>query len=296
MKVGYRCALCLVARGYNQIIRATEDRDTRLSALQQVIELIGRGFTPDAVPSILGTKRDRLVKEATGNSDPYANLKRGANGQALETFPFVRNWVVNHAEGLDRFHAACRAVSLANIIEYDIPGHDGSFVEHFASLEKEVFDIDDVASFYRLVRSGLRVLYLCDNAGEIAFDRLLVSEFRGLGCRVTVAVKGGAALNDALMEDAVEVGMTGVADEVVSTGTDAIGVNPEDCSEEFLRIFEGAELILSKGMANWETMTEFEAPCPTLFLLRTKCEPVAESLGVPLGRNVAKLVPKGFRL
>ena len=142
----------------------------------------------------------------------------------------------------------------------------------------------------------MSVLLLTDNAGEIVFDRLLARELRSLGCRVTVAVKGGPALNDALVEDALMAGISSDVDEIIDTGTDAIGINLEESSEAFRSRFHNAELIVSKGMANWETLTEFPAPCPVLFLFRTKCEPVAVTVGAPLERNVAKLVPKGWRL
>jgi uncharacterized protein with ATP-grasp and redox domains len=98
------------------------------------------------------------------------------------------------------------------------------------------------------------------------------------------------------MEDAEAVGMIEEADLVISTGTDAVGVNLSEVSDEFLDMYQSADIILSKGMANWETLTEYEAPCPTLFLFRAKCEPVATSVGIPLRENVAKLVPQGWRL
>ncbi|MCD6263601.1 DUF89 family protein [Candidatus Bathyarchaeota archaeon] len=296
MKVGYQCALCLVHRAYNQILRATEDRERRFRALSEVIEMLGREFTPEAVPSLLGTKRDRMIRRITGNPDPYYELKRRANREALAMLSLVEALIEVQPTPLERFRMACKAASLGNIIEYDIPGHSALVEDPLRRLEGEEFYIDDTEAFFDWADRGVRVLYLTDNAGEIAFDRLLVRELRRLGCWVTVAVKGGPALNDALMEDALQVGMGDIASEVVTTGADAIGVNPEECSEEFLERFYGSHLILSKGMANWETLTEFGTPTPTLFLLRVKCEPVAENLGAPLGCNVAKLVPKGFRL
>ncbi len=124
----------------------------------------------------------------------------------------------------------------------------------------------------------------------------MVRELRRLGCWVTVAVKGGPSLNDALMEDAEAVGMIGEADLVITTGTDAVGVNLLGVSREFLEVYSSVDVILSKGMANWETLTEYEVPCPTLFLFRAKCEPVAAAVGVPLRENVAKLVPRSWSL
>jgi len=215
---------------------------------------------------------------------------------ALKMLPEVRAFMARQLNKLERFRMTCKAASIGNLIEYDILGHDAILEDPLELLEKEEFYIDDTESFFKLAERGGEVLYLMDNAGEIAFDRLLVEEFKRLGCRVTAAVKGGPALNDALMEDALEVGMDEVADDIITTGTDAIGINLTECSREFLESFYGFQLILSKGMANWETLTEIGTPSPTLFLLRVKCEPVAEALHAPMDRSIAKLVPKGFKL
>jgi uncharacterized protein with ATP-grasp and redox domains len=296
MKVGYRCSLCLVNRAYNQILRATEDRQRRFEALSTVTEMLGREFSPNVVPSLLSAKRDRMIKRITGNPDPYYEMKRNANSMALRALPDIDAFIKRQSTELERFRLACKAASIGNLIEYDILGHDAELENPMERLEKEEFYIDDTKSFFELVERGGEVLYLTDNAGEIAFDRLLVEGLKGFGCRVMVAVKGGPALNDALMEDALEVGMDKVADDLITTGTDAIGINPAECSAKFLKSFYGFGLIVSKGMANFETLTEIGTPSPTLFLLRVKCEPVSEALHAPMDRSIAKLVPKGFKL
>ena len=124
----------------------------------------------------------------------------------------------------------------------------------------------------------------------------MVRELRKHGCVVTVVVKGGPSLNDALMEDAEEVGMIDEANAIITTGSDAVGVNLSEVSKEFMNAYSSTDFILSKGMANWETLTEYRAPCPTLFLFRTKCEPVAAAVGAPLRVNIAKLVTPGWTL
>ena len=103
-------------------------------------------------------------------------------------------------------------------------------------------------------------------------------------------------MNDALMVDAEQVGMTELANEVITTGTDAIGIRLDESPESFKTRFFSADLIIAKGMANWETLTETPAPCPILFLLRTKCEPVARSIKAPEHQNIALLVEKGWKL
>ena len=295
MKVGARCGYCLLHRGYQQILRSTEDEAVRLEAVRRLLVLLGEEFGPDAVPSVVGSERDRIIHRVTGCPDPYAEMKREANRRALEILPRMEA-LVDEQPAEERLRTACAIACVGNVIEYDVPGHSPDFAEALRGIEDEDFFIDDLDEFRGLLGPGVGVLYLTDNAGEIAFDRLVVDELKDLGCRVTVAVKGGPSLNDALMVDAEAVGMAEIADGVITTGTDAVGINLSESSEEFVAAYEGADIILAKGMANWETLTEYPAPCPTLFLFRTKCEPVAEAVGAPLQRNITKLVTEGWRL
>ncbi len=295
MKVGARCGYCLLHRGYQQILRSTDDEDVRRETVAALLRLLAEEFDEDAVAALIGSKRDRIIHRLTGVPDPYVDLKRKENEAALEMLPEMERLVDARPEG-ERLRTACLLACLGNVIEYDVPGHSSDFAEAFSRLAEESFYIDHLEEFKALLGPGVGLLFLTDNAGEIVFDRLVVRELRRLGCRVTVGVKGGASLNDALMEDAEQVGMVDEADRVITTGTDAVGIDLSETSGEFLEAYGSAEVILSKGMANWETLTEYEAPCPPLFLFRTKCEPVAAAVGTPIRQNIAKLVSKGWRL
>ena len=92
------------------------------------------------------------------------------------------------------------------------------------------------------------------------------------------------------------VGMDKAADKLITTGAKAIGVRLDESPKWFIDLYNNADLILAKGMANWETMTETPAPCPTMYLYRTKCEPVATAVGAPEGESIAFLVDKGWKL
>jgi uncharacterized protein with ATP-grasp and redox domains len=98
------------------------------------------------------------------------------------------------------------------------------------------------------------------------------------------------------MEDALMVGMDKIADELITTGVKAIGIRLDESPSWFIDRYNNADVIIAKGMANWETMTETAAPCPTMYLFRTKCEPVAKSVNSPEGESIALLVPKGWKL
>jgi len=150
--------------------------------------------------------------------------------------------------------------------------------------------LDDIDLFYELAKRAKTILYLADNAGEIAFDTILVEELKNLGAKVTVVVKGGPALNDALMEDAIEVGMIDIADSVIDTGTDTVGLILDEISDHLREELSKHDIIVAKGMANYETLTEFQNKTPIVHLLIAKCQTIAESLNINRGQMVAILV------
>ncbi len=274
---------------------STQDEDTRLEAMEALMRLMGSKFNKDTVPSVLGHERGVLIASITQCLDPYQHQKRVSNEKALHVLGEVER-LLEEAPEEERLRLAVKASCLGNVLDFDLPDSDPNLENALSQLSNPLY-IDHTDKFKELIETGKRLLYLTDNAGEIAFDTLLVKELRRLGAHVTVAVKDGPpSLNDALMEDALAVGMDKAADEVTTTGVSAIGVRLDLAPQWFIDLYEGSDLIVAKGMANWETMTETPAPSPTLYVLRTKCEPVARAVGAPVGESVALLVPRGWKL
>jgi len=119
----------------------------------------------------------------------------------------------------------------------------------------------------------------------------LIDELKQLGLNVTVAVKSGPILNDATLEDAKAVNILDLADRVITTGADAVGLPiPEERSTEFTEAYDHTDFVIAKGMGYAETLTETVLKQPHALLLRTKCNPVAKHFGVARGKNVAKLM------
>ncbi len=292
MKVEFECAECIFHRGLLEIAEATDDPSLQFKVASALFQLLAKEFKPTAVPAYLGTERDRLIKRMTGNSDPYAKIKRKSNQEALEFLPLARKLVSSESSPELRFKKACLCSIVGNIMEFDIPGHTFRYedIGGLVQIAEDDLAIDKIAEIFNAVREARRILYLTDNAGEIAFDKLLVDELKKLGTHVTVAVKGGPIINDATMEDAKYIGMDKVADDVITTGTDAVGLMPEQCSREFLNVYDSVDLVLAKGMGYVETLTELDLALPHALLLRTKCQPVANFLDIEKGKNVAKLM------
>jgi len=275
-----------------EIQEATNNLSLQFKAMSALLHFLAEEFKPTANPAYLGTKRDRLVRKITGNPDPYAKSKRISNQKALEILPLAKNLVSNESSTELKFRKACLCSIVGNIMEFDIPDNPFKFTDLKTLIQEAEKDlaIDEIPQIFKEARKAKHVLYLIDNAGEIAFDTLLVQELKKSGPHVTVAVKSGPILNDATMEDAKYVGMHEVADEIITTGTDAVGLIPNECSDEFLNVYNSADFVVAKGMGYAETLTELQLPVPHALLLRTKCRTVANFFKVSTGKNIAKLM------
>ncbi|WP_338064612.1 ARMT1-like domain-containing protein [Thermococcus indicus] len=99
--------------------------------------------------------------------------------------------------------------------------------------------------------------------------------------RIYVAAKDGPIINDATVGDLLEAGFDRFA-EVISTGSRLPGTPLEYASEEFRGVFNAADVIIAKGQANFETLSDLRDR-RVFFLLKAKCPPIARELGVEGG-------------
>jgi len=206
-----------------------------------------------------------LIAGMSGVADPFAGCKRESNSAALKLLPRLTRLV---SESDDPLRTAARLSIAGNVIDY---GAQQNFdleaaiadcldrtpaIDHFESLRE------------RLARAG-RILYLADNCGELVFDRIFIER---LGKPVTLAVKRFPIINDALREDGVACGLDRIC-RLIDNGTGCPGTPLASCSPEFQAEFRAADLIISKGQGNFETLSEIAAPLFFLFLV--KCPVVA---------------------
>ena len=160
--------------------------------------------------------------------------------------------------------------------------------KYLKEISNDDISIDDIDEFERALDFHRDVLYLVDNSGEIVFDRLLIEKIREYGVDVTVAVKDSPIVNDACMKEAIDAGLDDFA-EIVSVGSDSGGIVEEMFSDDFRRVFDESNFIISKGMANYEGLTEINLENKDVFsLLCSKCNPISKSLSVDIGSFVLK--------
>jgi hypothetical protein len=234
---------------------------------------------PDLAPPALGQRLHRRLREVTGIEDPYRAEKDRHNAMVMGLLPELRERIDADA---DPFGLAVKLAIAGNIIDLGVNGQVSDEALRMSveqALREPVHGL--VEELRRDIERATDILYLADNCGEIVFDRLLIERLPVE--RVTVAVRGRPILNDATRVDAETVGLSRLV-EVIDNGSDAPGTILEDCSPDFRRRFERADLIISKGQGNFESLNDVEAPI--WFLFKVKCAVVADHVSEPVGTHV----------
>lgn len=290
MKSDPRCAPCLLNRTLYEAGLSTRDRSLIFKAMEGGLDYLEEHFREGVNATEISTGIHRRVYAILGDEDPYREIKEQSNAIALKLMPAVRKRVADVPEK-DRFRLAVLASIVGNNFDFGLQEHRieiGDFEALFAGEMERGLQVDDTDRILGLARGG-RVAYLTDNCGEIYFDELVLELLKTAGVHVTLVVRGGNIVTDATMEDVRRMGLEKKVDRVLTTGSNAIGVCPRELPGETRRAMEEADVIVSKGMANYESLSD-EGFAPIAYLLRAKCEPVARSIGVEKGWNVAKLI------
>ena len=277
MKTYLDCYPCFLRQALEAARMAGADERQQKAVLDHVLDVLGQ-IEPSSTPPEIGDQVHRIVRQEVSNNDPYRAAKEASTRQALALYPRLRSLLAGANDPLEigvRLSIAGNIIDLAVSREYDLWGT----VERVLA---QPFAINDGVALREALSGAGQVLYLADNAGETVFDRVLIE---ALDMPVIYAVKGGPILNDATREDALAAGVDRVA-EVTSTGSDAPGTILDRCSEEFRRLYDEAELIIAKGQANYETLSEESTK--VFFLLQIKCPVIARDVGVPVGSIVLK--------
>jgi uncharacterized protein with ATP-grasp and redox domains len=266
---------------------STSDIALQKKAVLAGIEVLRKYMADGAPATHLSTKIHREAYKVLGDIDPYRVKKKKSNEAAKKLLLFAKEFVAEK----DSFRRAVLVSIIGNSFDFGVLGFDADkeIVKETMLVQFERgLDVDDTEKMKSLLEN---VVYLADNCGEIIFDTLLFEEIKKLGGRITLVVRGAPILNDVTMKEAKELGLDKKVDMVLTTGSNAIGLCLREAPEELVEALGKASLIISKGMANYETMSEYNFR-PIAYLLKTKCETVAEALGLSRNMNVARVEEK----
>jgi len=296
MRTHLNCASCIVDDLCGALQLVPLEEKIKKEILRESFQFLSREFSTEKIPSYFITEVHRILKRISGIKIPFKERrdkcnqlgikmaeKIGLEAEALEEserFSFLVNWVItsNHLDF--RTAGTGYGFQMAEIIE------------ELRACVSEGLRIDQRAEIFRIAKSSSKILFIHDNVGEIAFDKLLIQELRRYGASVTSALRGGPITSDATMEDGEKIGLQGAASEIILAGPDTLGISLSEMSDQLKQELQTADLVIAKGQANYYALTEYRSKVPgeITCLFRTKCEIVSNDLGETGKINIAILL------
>ena len=292
MRMTAECVPCLIRR---VLFEADEvDESLSVEAVRNAAEMLGTLFGDGVCSATVATEVHRETYRILGTGDPYKALKKKSNEVALEMYPAAERFVKGSRDPLK---AAFLCSIVGNVLDFGIgTGYDdpARLKKDFRHLLAEGLGHDDTEKVRRLLKKAERVVYLGDNCGEIVLDRLALKEIKKFDLDLTLVVKEEPILTDATRRDIAGLGIERIVDRVVEAPGFAVGIDLCSLKGTFGRMLGDSDLIIAKGMANFESLSETDI-APIAYLLRTKCSPVARAMGIRKDINAVKLFNKRYR-
>ena len=239
--------------------------------LDEALRLVDDLFSLDRSPTSISNLMLKQIRLGSGVKDPFADLKkveiakaRAAATRLLSAFPHT----------------------LEGAIHSSAFGNGGDFfLEHDYDLSRCVFhcDVDKIAG---QVYVSSKILILGDNPGDFVFDAPLVKMLQDMGKRVFYAIKESPVQNDMSLPDLELPAVQPMGCEVISTGTDEVGMSREAMTGIVRQCWEDGSCVIAKGMGNFESISEYDRERPVIYLMSVKCMSVAETVGQKVGDNI----------
>jgi len=264
--------------------------------LRDSFQFLAREFSTDKIPSYFITEVHRILKRISGIEIPFKERRDKCNQLGIEMAEKI-GLEVEGMEEFDKFSFLVNWAIASNHLDFRTVGTGYGFqmaeiIEELRACVSEGLKIDQRAEIFRIAKDSSKILYIHDNVGEIAFDKLLIKELRRYGASVTSTLRGGPITSDATIEDGETVGLQEVASKIILAGPDTLGISLNEMSDQLKQEFQTANLVIAKGQANYYALTEYKSKVPVqiVCLFRTKCEIVSNELGETGKINVAILL------
>ena len=283
MEIRPECVPCLLKRVLFQAELA--GNGSELDALKAATAAFGKGLRKGRNSAELATEVHAAAYSAMKVKDPYLQLKIRADEVAAEHMGDAEEFI---SSSDDRMKAAILVATIGNIMDFGMGlaiDDPDEFRKEFKKLISQGIERDDTSEVKKMLRNAKSVIYLFDNCGESQLDKLLIREIKKNGTKVTGVVRGEPILNDVASDDALRIGLDKELDALYTTSEFRIGVDMNALDKRLKDEISSADLMISKGMANFESLSDQYVTIPIVYILRSKCAPVAAALNIPTGIN-----------
>lgn len=261
------CISCL-AKGHMDNFPENISEDQQILFKQGVLKIIGNAKENESAPMIVN-KIDQLRIEMFGQKTDYTEIKHYFNEYVMKKQSRIEKEV---SEADDQLLRAMQYSMTGNYIDFGAMQNvsEDKFEELLANAKNISLDEAEYQNLKKNLESAKRLVFLHDNCGEVVFDHVLIKTLKNLypNLHITSMVRGVPVLNDATIDDAKQIGLTDTV-EVVGNGSTIAGTCLEDLSKEALEVVQNADIIISKGQGNFETL--YGCGLNVFYLFMCKC-------------------------
>jgi len=283
MKIDPDCIECIIGQSKRVADAINANELLREEILFNAIEM-SKKFSFDQSPPEVATPLYEKMAEIAGKKDLYDEVKRRSTLKALALVPLLQNKIKDSTSALftaTKIAVAGNVIDLAAEVEFDLD-------EELEKIFHTEFVINDFPFLKKRLAESSSLLYIADNAGEHIFDKVYIQTIKELYPQldITYMTRGTAIINDVTYEEAQEAGFEALCN-LVSSGVNTPGFIYSRANERSQKLFDEADVIITKGMGNYECLSESSRK-NLFFLLKIKCNVVARSLNRSLGDIICK--------
>ncbi|MDR0762217.1 MAG: ARMT1-like domain-containing protein [Campylobacteraceae bacterium] len=283
MKIEKECKECILA----QTVRMGEILNLDLAQKEAINTLTKKhtdGLDYTLTPPQNAYKLYEEIALLLNKEDIYKEIKTASTKRAEELLPECEAILQNASDILlssAKIAVAGNVIDLASRVQYDLK-------EEIKNITNLKFEIDDFSALKNALANAHEIVYICDNAGEEVFDKIFIKTLKKLYPLIHIYyfTRGKPIINDITYEDAINSGLNEYA-EVVDSGVPTPGFVYSMASHKAQEKFKRADVIIAKGMGNFECMSE-QSRANTFYLFKVKCEPVGRFAQAKLGSIVCK--------
>ncbi len=284
MNIDEACVGCII----NQSLKVANaiDADEKLTAsLKSTVEKLSKDFSFDNNPPEIASYVYEKMAKIANKADLYNEVKELSTKKALSFVPSLKNKLLSSKDKLltaTKIAVAGNVIDLAAAIEFSLEGE-------LAKIFHTDFAYNDMNKLQRELEGAKNVLILGDNVGEHIFDYMFIEVLKELypNAKYTYMVRGNPIINDVTMKEALECGFDKLCN-LVDSGVNTPGFSYNRANEKAKKVFNEADIVISKGMGNYECLTPSHRK-NICFILKVKCGVVASSLGKDIGDIICKM-------
>lgn len=262
------CVKCMANKFIGDFPESASEAE-RMEYMRRLFEILSSAKPEEGAP-VITNYISKLQAEMFGSSPDFTEIKHSFNKLMLEQEARIASDIKASDNPMKR---AIQYVMAGNYIDFgalDKVDSDKLF-ELLSKTDSQVIDEKIFSELNNDLGNAEKLAYITDNCGEVVLDKLFIQTIQSSfpHIHVDIIVRGKPALNDATIEDAIQTGLTNIAN-VIGNGTDIAGTYLPKISEEASRIIHSADVLISKGQGNFETLRGCGLNIYYIFLCKCK--------------------------